>query len=284
MAQGLIPDRCEVLQNGNTLVLRLSDSLVVRIVTDLDGPRQGDEWFTREVAIAAHLARHGAPVIPLHPDIPPGPYRHLGFTMNFWQFVSVIGSDPEPAMIGETLRRCHDILMDYREPLPNLAILTESINVLGMTHGHGYFSQSDFELLRDHLAMTIDILGRFPSQPLHGDAHLGNLMNTTCGLLWADWEDTFVGPIEWDLASIIWNPLILEEDQSTVDQILESYRNAGGKINPEALHQSLIGRAAVMSAWYPTLYPDPSPERQHKLQRRLRWLQTMKFSTVPTED
>ena len=59
---GVVTDRCEILQDGNTLVLRLSESLVARVVTDRDGPRQGDGWFARENAVAEHLARAGAPV------------------------------------------------------------------------------------------------------------------------------------------------------------------------------------------------------------------------------
>jgi aminoglycoside/choline kinase family phosphotransferase len=100
------------------------------------------------------------------------------------------------------------------------------------------------------------------------------MMHTTLGLLWTDWEDTFLGPVEWDLASIIWNARILDEDHATADAILDAYRQSGGHIDPVALHHSLIARAAVMSAWYPILYPDPSPLRQMKLQFRLDWLKT----------
>jgi thiamine kinase-like enzyme len=98
---------------------------------------------------------------------------------------------------------------------------------------------------------------------------MGNLMNTTRGLLWTDWEDTFAGPVEWDVASIIWNAQILEEDHATVQAILDSY----GPVNNEALNQSLIGRAAVMTAWYPILYPNPNEERQRKLRSRIEWLE-----------
>lgn len=281
-AHGVVPDRCDILQNGSTLVLRLSETLVARIVTNLDGPRQGKEWYAREIAVAAHLARHKAPVIPLHPAIPPEPYEHLGFPMNFWQFVTATGSDPDPEMIGKTLHDCHEVLLKFDQPLPNLEILEESIRVLELKSARNHFSPPTLELLRGHLTTTIGTLGQFPSQPLHGDAHLGNLMNTTSGLLWTDWEDTFTGPVEWDLASAIWNILILEEDQTTVDQILGGYRQAGGEINPLALHHSLIGRAAVMSAWYPILYPHPSQDRQIKLQRRLDWLKTMASSDQPS--
>jgi hypothetical protein len=63
MAHGVMPDRCEILQNGSTLVLRLGESLVARVIRHVDGPRQGSEWFVRENAVAQYLARQGAPVI-----------------------------------------------------------------------------------------------------------------------------------------------------------------------------------------------------------------------------
>lgn len=272
IAHGVIPDRCEILQNGNTLVLRLSETLVARVVNDLDGPRQGTGWFARENAVADHLTKLNAPVIPLHPELPAGPHEHLGYPLNFWKFVTAVDEEAEPTMIGKTLFQCHDLLRSFAQPLPELAILTESLALLDTLEKRQLFPAATLELLRDRLTSSLEILGTFPFQPLHGDAHLGNLMNTTFGLLWTDWEDTFLGPVEWDLASIIWNARILDEDPQTADQILDAYREAGGHIDPVALQQSLIARAAVMSAWYPILYPNPSTERQMKLQRRLDWL------------
>lgn len=271
-AHGHAPDRCDILQDGNTLVLRLSRSLVARVVTDLDGPRQGGEWFGREIAVARFLAERGAPVIPVHPDIPPGPHEHLGYRMNFWQYVEAVPSEPDPAAVGESLHYCHRILTAFHGKLPELAILTESIALLETLEEKQLFPAATLSLLRKRLASSTHALSELPFQPLHGDAHPGNLMNTTLGLLWTDWEDTFSGPIEWDLASIIWNARILEKDHASADAILDAYRDSGGSIDPHALHQCLIARAAVMSAWYPVLYPDPSPERISKLQARLDWL------------
>jgi hypothetical protein len=79
--------------------------------------------------------------------------------------------------------------------------------------------------------------------------------------------------VEWDVASIIWNAQILDEDHATVSAILAAYRDAGGRIDENALRQSLIARAAVITAWYPILYPNPDAERQSKLQRRIEWLE-----------
>lgn len=271
-AHGIAPDRCEILQNGSTLVVRLTESLVARVVQDLDGPRQGTAWFERENAVARHLAENDAPVIPMHPDIAPGPHEHLGLPLNFWKFVTSVPEDPNPSEVGRTLFGCHRILRSFVTPLPRLAILSESLDLLDELEGRGAFPLPTISLLRKHLVRSVDSLGRFPQQPLHGDAHFGNLMNTADGLRWTDWEDTFSGPVEWDLASIIWNARILDEDHEMADAILDAYREEG-RIDPAALDQCLIARAAVMSAWYPVLYPDLAPERKVKLQRRLDWLQ-----------
>ncbi len=269
VAYGIMPDRCEILQNASTLVLRLTETLVARVVQDTEGPRQGTEWFARENAIAQHLTQHGAPVIPLHPDLPPGPYEHLGYPLNFWQFVTRIDAEPVPLEIGHTLQQCHAIMQRFPEPLPHLAIISESLAIL---RDRDLFPSPAQQMLCDHLERSLEGLSVYPQQPLHGDAHLGNLMNTTQGMLWTDWEDTFSGPVEWDVASIIWNAQILDEDHATVNAILEGYRAAGGVINDQALQQSLVARAAVITSWYPVLYPFPNADRQSKLQRRLKWL------------
>lgn len=273
IAHGIKPDRCDILQNGSTLVLRLTDSLVARVVQDLTGPRQGPDWFARENAIARHLTQLGAPIIPLHPDFPPVPHIHLGYPMNFWQFVTSIDSSPSPTDMGLTLYECHTKLRSFAEPLPTLAVLTESLDIL---HSRKDFPIATLNSLVNHLTSAINCLTSAPHQPLHGDSHMGNLMQTSAGLLWTDWEDIFSGPVEWDIASLIWNAQILEEDHATVQQILTAYAQSGGQINPTYLHHSLIARAVVMTSWYPILYPNPTPERQTKLQRRLDWLQTLK--------
>jgi thiamine kinase-like enzyme len=104
---------------------------------------------------------------------------------------------------------------------------------------------------------------------------MGNLMMTTLGMLWTDWEDAFSGPVEWDLASIIWNAKLLDNDHDFVDQVLESYQAVGGRYDESLLEQCLMARAAVMSAWYPILYPAPSEDRVRKLKQRIDWLENI---------
>ncbi|MBV6498634.1 MAG: hypothetical protein CJBNEKGG_00862 [Prosthecobacter sp.] len=269
IAHGIRPDRCDILQNGSTLVLRLTETLVARVVQDREGPRQGTEWFARENAIALHLTEGGAPVIPLHPGLPPGPHEHLGYPLNFWEFVTRVETEPAASEIGRTLHLCHGIMRRFPHPQPRLAILRESLDILRQ---RTLFPPAQQKMLADHLRKALELLDSCDLQPLHGDAHMGNLMNTTRGLLWTDWEDTFAGPVEWDLASIIWNARVLEEDHSTVRRILDAYLAAGGRIDDAILEHCMTARAAVMTAWYPILYPHPDEERRQRLQRRLEWL------------
>jgi hypothetical protein len=265
-------DRLGVLQDGNTLVLQLSATLVARIVTDTSGPRQGGAWFARETAIAGHLATHGAPVIPQHPELPVGPHLQDGYTLNFWQFVTQVAQTPVKEEIGATLRQCHEVLQSFPEALPPLAILTESRTLLDTLDRRKLFPTETLRLLERHLDASIADLAPLPAQPLHGDAHLGNLLQTTTGLLWTDWEDTFAGPVEWDVASMLWNAQFLENDHLAVQAMLRGYSSTGDHIDKSALECCYTARAAVMTTWYPILYPELSPERRGKLEQRLQWL------------
>jgi Ser/Thr protein kinase RdoA (MazF antagonist) len=42
-----------------------------------------------------------------------------------------------------------------------------------------------------------------PTQALHGDVSLRNLLCTPRGFVWNDFEDTFRGPVHWDVASFL---------------------------------------------------------------------------------
>jgi hypothetical protein len=269
LAHGLSPDRCDILQNGSTLVVRLTGDLVARVVQDREGPRQGTAWFERENAVAQHLTRRSAPVVQLHEALPAGPHWRDGFPLNFWRYVTILDRAPEPTQAGQTLRRCHEALRDLTEPLPRLAILHEAQSLLAERE---LLPAAEQSLVRRRLEAALAALHNAPAQPLHGDAHEGNLLVTADGLLWSDWEDAFVGPVEWDLASLIWNARLLESDTAAADAMLAGYRKAGGEFAETLLEHCLIARAAVMCAWYPILYPQPDATRRAKLRHRLDWL------------
>lgn len=269
---GILPDRRDVLQAAHTWVVRLTDTLVARIVNDPEGPRAGMEWFARETSLARYLTSQQAPIIPLHTALPPIAYEEDGFAINFWEFVPRSDAMPRPEDIGTSLHRCHEILRGYPEPLPALAILHESLALLETPALQTSCSARILDLLHQHLLCSVAHFRHVPSQALHGDAHPGNLVMARRGLLWTDWEDAFAGPVEWDLASILWNARIMDSDHALADGILRGYQAAGGLFDEGTLHHALIARAAVMSVWYPILYPAPTGERAAKWAFRLDWL------------
>jgi hypothetical protein len=159
---GIRADRREIIQAANTLVVRLTENLVARVLIDQGGHRQGGEWFQREIVIARHLAELGAPVIPLHPEIDPGPHEHLGHTMNFWKFVQVIDAEPDPMEVGRTLAECHRHLAGHDFGLPKLAILHETLAMVERHEREGVMAPEDLNLLRRHLDDSIRKLDGIP--------------------------------------------------------------------------------------------------------------------------
>src|SRR5262252_8051741 len=98
---GLRAERGEVLHDRSNLLLHLiPDNVVARVVTRTAEARAGDAWLRREVAIAAHLAAAGAPVVPPACALPPGPHTHHGHTVTFWEYVEVLPGRAGPAKAG----------------------------------------------------------------------------------------------------------------------------------------------------------------------------------------
>lgn len=272
-AQGLEADRCEILQNGSTLVLRLREDLVSRVVHDAgDGARSGVEWFARENTLAAHLMAAGAPVIALHPAMPMTPVVHAGLPMSFWCFVQRMPGEVDVHEAARLLARCLRLAQGVSLDLPVLAVPREAIGVLAQVARRGLMSAEDLALLREVIVHGLQELEGAPQQVLHGDAHLGNAMLTTQGLLWTDWEDAFLGPLEWDLASLICNARLLDGDETAVEAMSKGWAQELGPWDEQRLRVCLRLRVAVICAWYPLLYPAADGGRQAKLRQRLQWL------------
>ena len=62
-----------------------------------------------------------------------------------------------------------------------------------------------------------------PSQALHGDVSLRNLLRTPAGPVWNDFEDTFRGPVHWDVASAVGSLRLHGADERSVRAMLDAY-------------------------------------------------------------
>jgi thiamine kinase-like enzyme len=223
-----------------------------------------------EVAIARYLTAAGAFIIPVSDAIDPGPYSHLGLVMSFWHYVQVLPMPGDLQQAGQRLRHCHKILKGFPEILPVLGLLTEAQEVLNQWIEASRFAVKDAEMLVRIGHRSVDRLLQMPHQAIHGDPHLGNVLNTNLGILWTDWEDAFMGPIEWDLASMIAPSRVFGTDCDRIDLVLQGY---GMDFDPVALEQCVEARTFVALIWAMILQEQhPNTDRSQRIDRRLEWL------------
>jgi len=202
---GLEDCRPIVLQDWNNTIVHLAPASVVAKVSTSPLGQAGSRALTRELAVALHLAAAGAPVVPPSSELPPGPHRHAGTELTFWTLCAHGSGEIDPVEAGETLRATHEALATYAGTLPRFTDqLTEVRGVLDDPSALRALAAQDRQFLKLMLDELEGRLGRvtFELRPLHGEAHLGNVLKTPSGLLWLDFESACLGPLEWDLSML----------------------------------------------------------------------------------
>jgi Ser/Thr protein kinase RdoA (MazF antagonist) len=164
--------------------------VVARVTSGAPGVDPGD--VERELAVARHAVRRGAPVVRPSDLLAPGPHRNGGHTLVFWQYVERAGKVDSTAA-GRGLRRIHDSLADYDGELPRAGRAEEVRAML-----QPFPPSDDVELLRELASRELP-----QGQALHGDAHLFNCIQTPAGPIWHDLETACRGPREYDLAALV---------------------------------------------------------------------------------
>src|SRR5690242_3036440 len=98
-----------VLHDGSNLLVHLRPAAVVARVPNVTGAvRPGAGWLEREVAVAGHLARCGAPVVGPAPDVEPGPHDHDGVPVTLWELAEVVPGRVDAHRAGRGLHACHE--------------------------------------------------------------------------------------------------------------------------------------------------------------------------------
>jgi len=214
-----------------------------------EGPPEDD--VIRELAVASHAARAGASVVPPSDLLDPGPHRHGGHVVAFWQYVAA-RREVEPVAAGLALRAIHDALADYEDELPSL----HTDDLVGITDRLD--PSADVDLLREFgLRQPGGVV-----QAIHGDAHLANCLP---GPLWHDFETACRGPREFDLAALVLSDKVRDDDASRI--ALEAY----GDHDADLLQECLPVYAAWIYASFMVALPR-RPELGPVLDERLRWL------------
>jgi hypothetical protein len=206
---GLAQDEAAVIYSGSNVLVHLRPAPVVaRVMTGTvalhDEPSR---WLEREISVLEFLAPSGLAVAP-SPLIAPGPHHHDGLWMTFSEWIS----DVEPVhlddahRLGLTLRDLHDELRPFDGDLGDLRALGENIErLVGRLRPADAREAEAISSFRARLDALRDVVfdSALPSQALHGDVSLSNLLRTPQRLVWNDFEDTFRGPVHWDVAGYV---------------------------------------------------------------------------------
>lgn len=274
-AHGLRCDAPVVLHDGsNTLVHLAPAPVVARVATTTGTVRPGDAWLAREVAIAGTLAAAGAPVVPPSAIVPPGPHVHDGLVLSFWQHVDTVPPPADLRPAGVALRLCHAVLAARGPAVPATGPLEEACRLAELLAARRprLFSEEEAGVLRFWAArVPLDLAANpAPRQTLHGDAHPGNVLHTRSGPLWNDWEDSFHGPVGWDLACSQANARVFGHAPEAADGLLAGY----GPVAIEPVHLDLLIDARVLQAavWGTILSARRGQRRSSAVTGALSWL------------
>lgn len=199
---GLAVEEPRVLRDLTNVLVHLAPSPVVARVPVTFARLRGREWIESELALVAVLAGRGLPVAGPAREVPPGPHAQDGFLVSLWDYVE---NDPEgpldPAAAGAGLRRIHEALADVPATgLDHYARLDElTALVAGLR-----LEPAERALLERGLVAAAEVVASIdaPLQPVHGDAHLANVLRTTSGPRWTDFENACLGPRELDLVGL----------------------------------------------------------------------------------
>jgi hypothetical protein len=267
---GLASSEPVVLADGANVIVHLRPTPVVAKVaasTTAVRPDPG-AWLQRELDIVQFLAAAGAgtaasaaaagagtaagaPVMTPSPELPVTIYHGDGHVMSFWRYLrSAGGGLPSEATIGSMLRVLHAALRLYPAPVPVLAPLNDIPAFLARPQTRlGARETAAISAAYTRLTAELDAA---PGQlrMLHGDAGIGNLMNTDTGWVWHDFEDTCSGPVAWDLAASTANP---RRDR---ERILAAY---GEPVDRHQLAVCERLRLLHLTVWY-ALYAERLPD------------------------
>lgn len=212
---GLRVDDAVVLSNSNRLVLRLLPSDVVARVASVAHFASA----ALEIKVATQLA--GCPIAGIDPRVASQVFVGDDFEITFWEHFEPVPARTVPAAeyVG-ALVSLHAGLR--RADLAAPHVRDRIVSTLGFVASRDEtpdLADKDRKLLTS----TMRDLGESivapatPAQLLHGEPHPWNLLDTNRGLQFIDFENTCLGPLEYDLA---WVPEDVATRYPDVDHAL----------------------------------------------------------------
>lgn len=159
------------------------------------------------IVVARWLAATDVPAIELDRRFEQ-PLRAAGTLATVWRYVRPSEPPPDVRGLAHVIRRWHDLGASPRR-LPAWNPIGDARRRLSDADG---LDDADRDyLLARYDALEADLTDLDPALPsgaIHGDAHTGNLIRTTTGgVVIGDFDNTCIGPREWDLVPVAYGAI-----------------------------------------------------------------------------
>lgn len=204
---GLGDTQPRVLKLAHHTTVHLAPTAIVARIQPGGRSRESIAKLERELAVAAWLAARDAPTVRPASKISAGPFYENGCAITLWQFVDgrPAESDEDAVAAARALKFVHQALDAMAVGLPSFTLAFESCeDILFDASKAPRLGRGDRDFLQEIYREFRAELDRHElrCRPLHGDAHLGNVLVTGSGVLWMDLDDVCTGPLEWDVACL----------------------------------------------------------------------------------
>jgi hypothetical protein len=202
--QGLRVIEPRVVGRGSNRIIWLWPAPIVARVMTGTAVLHADPsaWLARELDLGIFLAGTDAPIVAPTSAVDPGPHLSGGLWISFWEHVEITPADASARELGESLRSLHDAMACYPGALPPRSAVLGEIDWLLATLAEHAGDDQTLHTERDRLAPLLTE-GNEGDQPLHGDASLSNLLSTSAGPRWNDFEDVCSGSPAWDVVGLL---------------------------------------------------------------------------------
>ncbi|GGH86497.1 hypothetical protein JOD43_003574 [Pullulanibacillus pueri] len=202
-----------ILSDAGNLIVHLSPyPIVARIAKLFDGDNS-TFWknvLLQELKVVEYLERHKVPVISLVKDVSPGPHKIDSTWMTLWEYIAPVELPPlESQEAISMLNVLSKALKSYEGPMQVLGAWKNVNQAAEYLTKREDKDERILVLLEEYEKVYKDIR-RLELFPAHGDAHPNNLIPSSQGWKWIDFEDVSLMLKFWDLASFIGNTCLFQ--------------------------------------------------------------------------
>lgn len=199
---GLSVEDAIVLQHANRLAVRLVPcDVLARVAATV---RRNQEAAAFELELVQRFDEADSPVAVIEPRVEPLVYVRDGFAITYWKYYEPLpASDITPAEYAQALERLHAGMRQIAVTAPHSTDrVDEAQSIVRDRSQSPDLVDADRELLTNSLrTLRRAVVERSANeQLLHGEPHAGNLLRTTSGMRFIDFETSCYGPVEFDIA------------------------------------------------------------------------------------